>query len=152
MCICWKSERKSRWANEQISDQTNFLNETMSAFGRTLILFAEDIFWPTRDTNTISCKIYIQSCLSFFLPIFPSLFCYLFPFCNDKQNKICIKSIKCFFKRDKYNRNSKQIPANKSRNTKNGDAKSLLHLGIDYLNSSQIQFFFRIAFSLSRSH
>lgn len=48
----------------------------------------------------------------------PSLFRYLFPFCNDKQNKICIKSIKCFFKRDKYNRNSKQISANKSRNTK----------------------------------
>lgn len=103
--------------------------------------FAEDMFWPTRDTNTISCKIYIQSSLSR----------HLFPFRNDKQNKICIKSIKCFFKRDKYNRNSKQISANKSRNTKNGDAKSLLHLSIDYLNSSQIQFFFRLALFLSRS-
>lgn len=132
MCICWKCERKSRWTNEQISDQMKFLNESMSAFGRTLILFAEDMFWPTRDTNTILCKICIQSSLS----------CHLFPFCNDKQNKICIKSIKCFFKRDKYNRNSKQISANKSRNTKNGDAKSLLHLSIDYLNSLQIQFFF----------
>lgn len=98
------------------------------------------MFWPTRDTNTISCKIYIQSSLSR----------HLFPFRNDKQNKICIKSIKCFFKRDKYNRNSKQISANKSRNTKNGDAKSLLHLSIDYLNSSQIQFFFSLS-SLSLS-